>query len=121
VGLDPKRFFDRRTGRERKAPAFVLASNGESVELDGVREILPALRHMGQKGVDVQRYKGLGEMNAEQLRTTTMDPASRTLMQVKIEDAVKADRMFTMLMGDNVAPRREFIETHALEVRMLDV
>jgi len=121
AGLDVAAFFDKRTGHTRRKARYVLCSNGETVEIDGVREILPALRRIGQKGVDVQRYKGLGEMNAEQLRTTTMDPASRTLMQVRIEDAVKADHMFTMLMGDNVAPRREFIETHALEVRMLDV
>ena len=121
AGMEMSTFFEKRSGRSRIAAPYTLVSNGESVAMDGVREILPALRHIGQKGIDVQRYKGLGEMNAEQLRITTMDPASRTLMQVKIEDAVKADRMFTMLMGDIVAPRREFIETHALEVRMLDV
>jgi len=121
AGLDLTRFFARRATREKTAPAYILSSDGDKVELDGVREILAGLRHLGQRGVDVQRYKGLGEMNAEQLRTTTMDPASRTLMQVKIEDAVKADRMFTMLMGDAVEPRREFIERHALEVRSLDV
>ncbi len=121
LGLDIGKFFDRRPGYSRKKPSYILTSNGESIEIDGVREILSALRQLGQKGIDIQRYKGLGEMNAEQLRVTTMDPASRTLMQVKIEDAVKADKMFTMLMGDLVAPRREFIESHALEVRMLDV
>jgi len=121
AGLDPKKFFSKRAAREKHAAAYVLAAENEQIPLDGVREIMVGLRHLGHKGVDVQRYKGLGEMNAEQLRTTTMDPASRTLMQVKIEDAVKADRMFTMLMGDNVAPRREFIERHALEVRSLDV
>jgi DNA gyrase subunit B len=121
AGFDLKAFFEKRHARERKDAAFVLRNDDNEIELDGIREILTGLRHLGQKGIDVQRYKGLGEMNAEQLRVTTMDPATRTLMQVKIEDAVKADRMFTMLMGDAVEPRREFIERHALEVRTLDV
>jgi DNA gyrase subunit B len=120
-GFDLQRYFLKRASREKESAPYTIASDSEKIELDGVREILAGLRQLGQKGVDVQRYKGLGEMNAEQLRVTTMDPASRTLMKVKIEDAVKADRMFTMLMGDLVEPRREFIERHALEVRSLDV
>ncbi len=74
----------------------------------------------GQK-LSVQRYRGLGEMNAEQLWETTMDPSVRTLLQVTVEDAVVADRTFDMLMGDEVAPRRRFITTHASQVRNLDV
>ena len=76
---------------------------------------------MGQKGLTVTRFKGLGEMNAEELRETTLDPANRTLVQIQMQDAGAADDMFRVLMGDKVEPRRDFIEKHALEVRNLDV
>ena len=85
---------------------------------EGLRE---AVMNMVQKGISLQRFKGLGEMNADQLAETTMDPASRTLAQVKIEDAVEADLNFSMLMGDQVEPRRVFIEDHARCVANLDV
>jgi DNA gyrase subunit B len=80
-----------------------------------------AVREAGKKGWQVVRFKGLGEMNAEELRETTLDPANRTLVQVTMRDASAADDMFRVLMGDKVEPRREFIEKHALDVRNLDV
>ena len=87
-----------------------------------LRDVLKGIRQIGKKGLkEVQRFKGLGEMDAEQLWETTMDPARRTLLKVTIEDAVQAERMFTILMGEEVEPRREFIEKHALEVKFLDV
>ena len=77
--------------------------------------------HVAQKGITLQRFKGLGEMNAAQLRDTTMDPATRTLAQVGIEDAAQADQIFSTLMGDMVEPRRQFIEDNARLVANLDV
>ena len=84
-------------------------------------ELLGFFMESAKKGLSIQRYKGLGEMNPEQLWETTMEPTNRTLLQVKIEDAVEADNVFTILMGDQVEPRREFIETNALNVSNLDI
>ncbi len=86
-----------------------------------LKEVIDALRANGRKGIEIQRYKGLGEMNAEQLWETTMDPAVRTLVNVTLPDAIAADHMFSKLMGEEVGPRRRFIEHHALSVRNLDI
>ena len=105
VGRPP---FEIRFGERRNAAISFQALRGAVLEL---------ARH----GVQLTRFKGLGEMNSDQLRETTMDPASRTLARVTLEDATAADQIFSMLMGDQVGPRREFIEAHAKEVRFLDV
>lgn len=86
-----------------------------------LKELMEHLRMNGRKGMEIQRYKGLGEMNADQLWETTMDPSKRTLIQVSMPDAVAADLMFTMLMGDEVAPRRQFIQSRALAIKDLDI
>lgn len=89
--------------------------------IEDLRALLPEIRAAGERGLQVTRFKGLGEMNAEELRETTLDPANRTLVQVNMADVAAADEMFRLLMGEKVEPRREFIEKHALEVRNLDV
>ena len=95
-------------------------SESESIAINGLSEYLKKLREFGRKGLQIQRYKGLGEMNPKQLFETTMDPNTRTLVKVEIEDAVAADEIFTTLMGEEVAPRRMFIEDNALNVSFLD-
>ena len=86
-----------------------------------LNEVLAKIREIGRKGLEIQRYKGLGEMNAEELAETTMNINTRTLLRVKVEDAAKADSIFSILAGKDVQRRREFIEKHSLEVRNLDI
>ena len=93
----------------------------EENDILSLRDLLENIRASGKKGLSIQRYKGLGEMNPEQLWETTMNPDKRTMLQVAIEDAVEADEMFTILMGDAVQPRRDFIQSHAKDVTNLDV
>ncbi len=100
---------------------FIFGENGKSEEIASRQDLLEKVLAAAKKDLTIQRYKGLGEMNPEQLWETTMNPEGRTLLQVRIEDAVETDAIFTILMGDQVEPRRKFIEDNALDVKNLDV
>jgi DNA gyrase subunit B len=102
-------------------PPFQVSLGSKQREALSFGELRQAILDLAKEGINLQRFKGLGEMDAEELRETTMDPESRTLQRVTIEDAATAERLFTDLMGDNVAPRKVFIERHAKDVRFLDV
>jgi DNA gyrase subunit B len=102
-------------------PIVTLSSDGETMDVRFLQNVLETVRKLGSKGLDVQRYKGLGEMNPKQLWETTMDPARRQLLQVTGAQSAEADKIFTTLMGPAVEPRRDFIEKFALDVRNLDI
>jgi DNA gyrase subunit B len=111
----------RSAFREAGTAPYTLAMGESRITCGSVQEVLEAVKKEASKGQNIQRYKGLGEMNPEQLWETTMSPATRTLLKVNIDDTVEADEIFTVLMGDQVEPRREFIEKNALEVQHLDL
>ena len=102
-------------------PFSVTIGSADAVTIATYDELATAVEDAGRKGLQIQRYKGLGEMNADQLWETTMDPARRNLLEVSIGDIDRAKQIFSTLMGDLVEPRREFIEINALNVRNLDV
>ena len=112
---------DLLPGESNKKIIYRLRSGSTEKDVIDLENLLETMKEFGRQEATIQRYKGLGEMNPEQLWETTMDPERRKLLQVKLEDAVEAERMFTTLMGDKVEPRRQFIEQHALEVRNLDI
>jgi DNA gyrase subunit B len=103
------------------APPFTLALGKKSRRAEGFEELRDAALELGKEGIQVRRFKGLGEMDPEELAQTTMDPARRMLIRVEVDDAAAADQVFSMLMGDQVEPRRVFIEQNAKDVRFLDV
>ncbi|HEV2707637.1 MAG TPA: DNA topoisomerase (ATP-hydrolyzing) subunit B [Pyrinomonadaceae bacterium] len=110
-----------RNLEDRLASPFILGENGSSEQVESREALLERVLAAAKKDLTIQRYKGLGEMNPEQLWETTMNPDKRTLLQVKIDDAVETDQIFTVLMGDAVEPRRRFIEDNALDVKNLDI
>ena len=91
------------------------------MQIHGIGELKTFVEERGKKGISLQRFKGLGEMMPGQLWETTMNPETRTLLQVEIQEAAVADKLFDILMGDRVEPRRQFIETHASSVKNLDI
>jgi len=119
LGFDIEQIFQPDESSKKKL--FKMESEDDIKELDTLKECLEYVREVAKKGLHIQRYKGLGEMNPTQLWETTMDPGTRTLLKVTMEDAVEANEMFTVLMGDQVEPRKEFIDKYALEVRNLDI
>jgi DNA gyrase subunit B len=111
----------KKDQEKKLKPLYRIVDDKETKELFSLREVLAYIKEAAGKGMHIQRYKGLGEMNPQQLWETTMDPEKRTILKVTLEDAVEADKMFTVLMGDQVEPRREFIENYAHQVKNLDI
>jgi DNA gyrase subunit B len=122
--LDWRRLRDLQNAIEALGTPPFLVSEGkdeQAAELGSVDLLWDFIDARARKGLQLQRYKGLGEMNADTLWETTMNPETRVLLQVRIDDAMKAEEMFSILMGDQVEPRREFIEQNAMNVRNLDI
>lgn len=103
------------------APILEIGHRDERCPVSSLMELFESIRSIGRQGLHIQRYKGLGEMNPDQLWETTMDPAARKMLKVRMEDAIEAERMFTLLMGDDVNPRREYIERYARTIKDLDI
>ncbi|AQQ72114.1 DNA gyrase subunit B [Limihaloglobus sulfuriphilus] len=122
--LGPEDFMleqERTIAGEILPTKFHVTSGNDSLEIVSLGEVAAGIRQLGAQSIEIKRFKGLGEMNADQLWDTTMDPANRTMLKVTLEDANEADRLFSILMGEDVEKRRNFIKDHALEVQNLDV
>jgi DNA gyrase subunit B len=123
-GLDIDDYFltqEESVSGEKMPTRYALVSEDKTVDVAGVGQLFAQILLLGRHGMEVKRFKGLGEMNSDQLWETTLDPAKRTLLRVTLEEAGEAERLFTVLMGEDVERRRQFIEDHALEVKNLDV
>jgi DNA gyrase subunit B len=123
-GLSIEDYFltqEESVSGEKLATKYMLVNEDKRLEVAGVSQILPSVHSLAKQGIEVKRFKGLGEMDSGQLWETTMDPTKRVLLRVNLEEAVEAERMFSVLMGEDVERRRQFIEEHALEVKNLDV
>ena len=121
LALDWALFGDLFASDDQGRAGSVTLRNGETHTVVGPLSLSQPILTEGRRGQNVSRYKGLGEMNAEQLWETTLDPNARTLLQVKLDQVQQADQVFSTLMGDNVEPRRNFIQDNALNVSNLDV
>ena len=121
LGLQVQNFTPGEEARYHVVENIGDEKKEERHELFSILTLLPKVRELGRRGLSIQRYKGLGEMNPKQLYETTMDPENRRLLQVNINDAARAEQTFTMLMGDDVASRRAFIEDNALNATHVDV
>lgn len=130
LGFDVESYFSNtvvskpgvaKEAEKKLKSVYRITNDGDTKEVFSLRDVLAYIKEIAVKGMHIQRYKGLGEMNPQQLWDTTMDPEKRTILQVVLEDAVEADKMFTVLMGDQVEPRRQFIEDYAHQVKNLDV
>ena len=117
----PKDISVKEANKIKLKALYRITNEKESKDIFSLKEVLTYIKEAATKGMHIQRYKGLGEMNPQQLWETTMDPEKRTILQVTLEDVVEADKMFTVLMGDQVEPRRQFIEDYAHQVKNLDV
>jgi DNA gyrase subunit B len=123
-GLSAEDYFltqEESVSGEKLKTKYALAREGETIDVAGVGQVLHEVHRLARRAIEVKRFKGLGEMNSEELWETTLDPAKRVLLRVTMEQASEAEQMFSVLMGEDVERRRRFIEEHALEVKNLDV